>query len=96
MKTALVICSILVGTAANAINCRVPPSRYDHEPRHSYSVTVDPGLCGNAFTSPDRTTIILPSPSCTSAAWMHCYLRHEKGHVNGWAGHHPGMRMSRR
>lgn len=80
----------LVTAPVQALTCRVPPAIYDHEPSRPYRVIQDPKLVGNAFTTRDRSTIIIPLRA--TSAWKRCYLRHEKGHVNGWGGSHSGMR----
>lgn len=82
--------TVLMVSSAQALSCRVPPARYDHEPSRPYRVIQDPALVGNALTTLDRSTIIIPANA--TPAWKRCYLRHEKGHVNGWGGSHRGMR----
>ena len=86
----LVAIGVFYPVAAAALVCRLPPAQYDHEPTTAYRVIEDPHLFGNAFTSPDRSVIVIPLYA--SPSWKACYLRHEKAHVNGWPADHPGLR----
>lgn len=68
-----------------------PPAIYDHEPKEKYRVARLPakevkracGGIGKACSIPKRRLIVVEKG--LHGAVLEMIMRHEKGHLNGWA-----------
>lgn len=92
MLRSIAICLLLAGCVTTGATSCNPPARFDFEPKHYYVRSVSPTDFGLICSHLGQGCTIGPTiylRNDLSKEWRKCVLRHEKGHINGWPGHHP-------